>query len=636
MSNSIESTPILVVDTSTAMLHVLKSFADKNGYEAECYSGPANACSALGDRFQSFDSDYRCVIIGWPEGRPEVMADLLTLLRSPDHRDLPLIIVSQELNEGVQLLVKRRPKTRALLWKDYQQAAEIIDRLAPALPRQLLQDKSETSHSTATGGIDQPPITRERATAPRALLLDDSPSVCHSLKNIMEANGYRVTVASTISEGKIAVTKSLFDFVITDFFLRGESGEEFCRFLQSSDSKEIARKPVCIVVTSKYSDAIIKRSLAVGAAACFHKNESTELLFARIDALVAALPEPSAPVFDEKLFSQILQFTNEPALLLDAEGIVLSLNTSAQAILSADRSSTLIGVDFGQEISGAPFDSNAAGVVAAQFKTAADISLPVNFRSRNIVTSVNSQSLTLITFTPAPVEQSGDTDKVDDEASINASETPKSSRSPDVESVESSGTPESVEHTESDEQTGNSHSTIDSMLQHMKKNPGPKYFALMMDIQLIGITGDRLSVGESEPILNMIIDSYRKLYTKENSLAYVGEGQFVFFIATRGMQDALVLARKLLQITPQMLKYLNNMSLVSHGAVLTLDDASVKGESVQVEMDQATVLQQCRTACAKVRRAGRDNAALVLSLNQYLTSSTAASAPRVRSVEESA
>jgi len=125
MSN--KSGKLLVVDSSTAMLHVLKNFTRKHAHEADHFSDPEDARVSLDQRFQDFASDYRGVILGWPEGRLNLVSGFLETISSADHNALPLIIIAQELNADVKALVKRRPKTRAFLWSEYQQIAEILD-----------------------------------------------------------------------------------------------------------------------------------------------------------------------------------------------------------------------------------------------------------------------------------------------------------------------------------------------------------------------------------------------------------------------------------------------------------------------------------------------------------------------------
>ena len=277
MSTAVENTKILVVDTSPAMLEVLKNFAGKHGYDLDSHSDPAVATIALNDRFKRFGPDYRCVMLGWPQGDSGIVKELLSSLASPDHQDLPLLIVCQEQTPELSALVKRRPRTRALLWKDYQSAAEIIDRLPVARVAEIDKKVQQAAARTAKGDVRK-----------SALLADNAPSICHTLKEMMQANGYQVTIANSSSAARQILQTLNFDLVVTDYHLHSGNAdqgiESFC-----VAAKLANRSAVVAVVSGKYTDAVIKHSLSAGAATCLFKSESTELLFARIDALTRNL-----------------------------------------------------------------------------------------------------------------------------------------------------------------------------------------------------------------------------------------------------------------------------------------------------------------------------------------------------------
>ena len=156
MTTSNQSGKLLVVDSSTAMLHVLKNFTSRHGYDADHFSDPADACERLDQRFQNFAFDYRGVLLGWPEGRVNLFNDLLQKLSSSDHDALPLIVITQEMNAAVKALVKRRPKTRAFLWSEYQQASEVID--LTAIPR-----AKKKAGKTVVAASTQPAPTQHSA-----------------------------------------------------------------------------------------------------------------------------------------------------------------------------------------------------------------------------------------------------------------------------------------------------------------------------------------------------------------------------------------------------------------------------------------------------------------------------------------
>ena len=72
---------------------------------------------------------------------------------------------------------------------------------------------------------------------------------------------------------------------------------------------------VCAILTSAYSDPIIKLSLRAGAVDCFFKNEAGELLLARIDAL-SRLVRQRKTLYSERLRLDRLVDTLAGATLL--------------------------------------------------------------------------------------------------------------------------------------------------------------------------------------------------------------------------------------------------------------------------------------------------------------------------------
>jgi len=74
MSGIAQKPKLLIVDTSPAMAQVLSNYAQQENYQADVYSDPADACIALDKQ----TDDYHCVVLGWPEGKLNIIADLLS------------------------------------------------------------------------------------------------------------------------------------------------------------------------------------------------------------------------------------------------------------------------------------------------------------------------------------------------------------------------------------------------------------------------------------------------------------------------------------------------------------------------------------------------------------------------------
>ena len=547
MSTVVKNTKVLVVDTSPAMLEVLKNFSNKHGYDMDSHSDPADAAEALNGRVQQFATDYRCVLLGWPQGDPAIVSDLIATLTSPDHQDLPLLIVCQEETPEVSALVKRRARSRSLLWKHYQTASEIIDRLpvvrvaaAPEQPKQSVGIKPVIPTKTA-------------------LLVDSAPSISHTLHEMMEINGYRVAVAPTAATAGPLIDSGDYDLIVADYHLfddqPGEHGlESFCEAVRQKNAGTVVA-----VVSAKYTDAVIKHSLTVGAATCLFKSESTGLLFARIDALtknlltskrvnaVTATPEKSQPVQ-----AQLKQVQAPPAAV-------------RQTVETTGAEKPQPEVASKKSPNGRTEPAVATPANSKKVQSEAEKTKHMNvFRSGQVAASPATETPETVVRQARPI----------DKAAFNKS---LADILRDV--------------------ADNTHGNI-------------RYSVLMLDVQLVAATGDRLSIGDSAPMRDIVLQRLSRLYKRENSLSYLGDGQFAFILANRRIQDALMLTSKVLEVVPKMVRYLNNMELVSHAAIFQLDGKSTESEAL---------LKQCRAACARTRKDQRDNCALVLPMRKYLT-----------------
>lgn len=562
MSTVVENTKVLVVDTSPAMLEVLKNFSNKHGYDMDSHSDPADAAAALNGRFQQFGVDYRCVMLGWPQGNPAIIRELLTALSSPDHQDLPLLIVCQEETPELAALRKRRAKTHSLLWKDYQNASEIIDRL-PVV--RVAPQQAKSSKNAAPKAVSA-------ALRKQALLVDSAPSICHTLRELMETNGYQITVASTAGNAHQSLDSSGYDLIVADYHLlcdgrSGERGiESFCEAVRLNSSAA-----VIAVVSAKYTDAVIKHSLTAGAATCLFKSESTELLFARIDALTKNLvsrPQASkAPANDNKALANDAKVQNR---VLPAKAVPVKAPV-VQGRQTIDNNAMKKSADIVDAIASTP-----ATVSTPQLATAKPVEQEVPANHEN---------------TSAPAVQAADKNAVKQQ--------PEKAKAP----VELRGKPIDKEKFAA---------SLAGILRNVadKTHGNVRYSVLMLDVQLVAATGDRLSIGDSEPMRNIVLQRLSRLYKRENSLSYLGEGQFAFILANRRVPDALMLTGKVLEVVPKMVRYLNNMELVSHAAVVQIDGSCV---------ESAALLMQCRAACARTRKDQRDNCALVMPMRKYLT-----------------
>jgi len=390
MSNVVHKTKLLIVDTSPSMAQVLKTFADLHDYDADVFSDSSEACAALANRFSNFapgvgnDGGYDCVVLGWPKEQVRLIADLLGALGSADNSDLPLIVLSEEPDKDVQTLARRRAKTRTLLWRDHNRIENIVEGMV------VREAHAAVSPALTQVQSHQPQIQEQRSKS--ILLVDDTPSVCHALRDVLESNGYRVTIANSAAEARNVVTRNHFDLLLVEFFLQEESGEDLCRYLNSLHSD---KRPVYAVMTRKILDSVLQRSLAVGAITCLDKSESTEILFARLDAIAKGLTPrtvsstgvQSANNVEQTEatgVAQLMQMSVAPAVLIDGQRTIVAANAEAARLLAAGDQKALLSRSFEQAIHGAPVKRSSDQPVKALFRNLAGESLSVAYRSRDI------------------------------------------------------------------------------------------------------------------------------------------------------------------------------------------------------------------------------------------------------------
>ncbi len=485
MSSVAQKTKLLIVDISPSMAQVLKTFADLNDHECDVFSDPALACQALKNRFENIDQGYDFVLLGWPEGETDILSELLGSLGTPDHSDLPLIVFSDDVKPEIQAISRKRGNTQSLLWHEHKRAADIIESLvfndAPV--------SRSSSVKVAPSGVAKP--------AHQVLLVDSTPSVCNSLKELLQANHYQVNIASNAAEARTAVNTGAYDLVVTEFFLLGESGENLCRYLQSMDAET---RPVYAVMTKDNIDSVVQRSLAVGAITCLDKSESIEVLFARINAIARGVAQKeSGAVVAPKVAKPTL--SQQSPELVQPEKVVVQ-KAEPEVIVE-----------------------------------------PVKVRRQKML---------------------------------------------GTSAIESS---------------------ISEALS--KEDRGVCHSILMLDIKMIAaVTGDRLSIGNSDAMLKMVKSRLCALYTRENSLAYVDNGRFVFLLATSEVKQALLLSRKLVEIVPSMINFLSEVELVSHGSFIQLPQ--------KTSHTPRFLLQHGVAACTRTELDKMDNKIYVVHKHQYL------------------
>ena len=323
----------LLVEPSATMRHVLEKHARALGHEVEATESYATALEALRRQYRAFESDIACVLYGWPS-LPDADADALAAaLESEEFADLPVIVMSTDMRAETRAWVAGRERTAVLAWKDYLGVDALLERLL---------DVDGDGVGERVAKFDNGDI--------HLLVVDDSLTIRYSLRDLFELHGYRVSLAATREEALAAARETRFDIAVLDFYLEESTGDALCRDLVSDPA---CGDVVCAILTGTYADHVIKRSLRAGAVECMFKNESSELLLTRIDAIARFVRQRRELGLGLGRLERVVETLAGAVLVVDADGVVRHVTRAALAELgltaldpvTGQSARTLLGIE---------------------------------------------------------------------------------------------------------------------------------------------------------------------------------------------------------------------------------------------------------------------------------------------------
>ena len=340
---------IILVEPSATMRHALEAHVSEAGYEVKALDNYADARQALLAQNGQFGEDICYVLLGWPAGADDTAARLLDSLCRSDYHDLPVLVLAQEMRPDSRAWVAARQRTRLLRWRDYAASTELMSNETELAPAPILDDPRgiEDSHGEVS-----------------LLLVDESPAIRQSLSDLLEQQGYHVTAVAT-AEDCLAVTSThSFDLILLDYYIGTQTADQLCEQIlanASDGAPDIAsgtagekvmgqganeaisgaiRLPVIAVLSSTWSDVVIRKSLSAGATECLHKSEPSDLLMARIEALARLVERFQSAMLSA---SQSAVTQTKPSAAVSDEALVLqrhAFKTKLDALIRAHRSDT--------------------------------------------------------------------------------------------------------------------------------------------------------------------------------------------------------------------------------------------------------------------------------------------------------
>jgi signal transduction histidine kinase len=121
-------------------------------------------------------------------------------------------------------------------------------------------------------------------SAPRVLVVEDSPTQARLLCLILEADGFTVDLAGDGQAALARLAAASFDVVVSDVLMPGFDGFELCRLIKSDPA--LRETPVVLVTTLREPQEIVQ-ALEVGADSFIRKPYEPDALVARLRSLVA-------------------------------------------------------------------------------------------------------------------------------------------------------------------------------------------------------------------------------------------------------------------------------------------------------------------------------------------------------------
>lgn len=310
---------ILLIEASATRRRALSTMLGQKGFEVRVLSSYAEALNALAHPDQS---DCEAIVVSWPEYSDHRADDLFAMLRSRTWQALPILLLADSTDGGAVNWLMKRPASALLLWSDYSDAPDALDKLLnPTLPGEAPDQSSKNKQL-------------------RVLFVDDSPTVRIAFKRLLTAEQYQVEIACSVDEGYDKTLKQPFDIAIIDYFMPGENGSALVRMLRETPATSSV---LPAIITGTYSDRVITESLSAGAVECMFKSEARELFLARLRSLSRTVLDRIAIDNERRRLHGILNSVGEGVYGVDPKGDIQFINPAALDLLGYPHDEDLAG-----------------------------------------------------------------------------------------------------------------------------------------------------------------------------------------------------------------------------------------------------------------------------------------------------
>ena len=515
---------LLLVEPSATMRFVIENYAQSLGYSVLSHSDYPHASDALHQQYRAYGSDFAGVILGWPVVNSAESDALLSQLEKSEFADLPVVVMSTDMRAETKAWVASRNNTSILAWKEYQGLAVTLNRmLTPVAGPQVL-----ASNRLANNDI-------------QVLIVDDSISIRYALRDLFQLQGYQVKLASNHDEAVSLTHQHMFDIAVIDFYLQGSTGDELTKSLLADPA---SNHITCAILTGTYADHIIKRSLNAGAVECMFKNESSELLMARIGALSQFVRQRKQLVQQRLRLDQMIDSLAGATLVIGHNEQISYASEQACRYLGFANRSHIIGLHAGQVVDIEKLRASQPGKYQAQWTDSAHG--PVNVVYRQLPESQNNELI--INFRVMPTEK---TPSNDTPAELQAQDLIAGLKLHPA-----------------------AHAFVDTLMQYSTLQANTQEFISLLVLDVFAQTNDEAHVPVSEiaGLSLHVATELKQVYRRENHVVQLDENRYGFLLRHTTEPQAYLLTRKIMQLCNAIKPSENNMTLSSTGCLISLSN----------------------------------------------------------------
>ncbi len=539
------SRQLLLVEPSATMRYVLENYAQSLGFSVLATGDYKKAESSLLEQYRSYDEEFSGVLLGWSIVPDEAADSLVQTLEGADFADLPVVVMSTDMRAETRAWVAGREHTAVLHWKDYQAIDGLLERML---------DAPDAVGETFDTKFDNTDIN--------VLIVDDSVSIRFALRDLFQLQGYNVSVASGPDEALATARQSRFDIAILDFYLQDDTGDVLCRNLLADPA---TGNLTCAILTGTYSDHIIKRSLRAGAVECMFKNESSELLLARVDALSRFVRQRKHLAAEQRRLDDMVDTLAGATMVIDQNNIITYVSRQAGSLLDFDSRDALLGLSAAQVMDVNKLRESSEGKFRAQWRDATQGLVNVVYRQ---LTLDEGQDIVL-NFKLLPGAAPVDTKAASPVAGdvVASLKLPQSSQSFVAELKAYPG-------------------KLDSMQDYVS--------LLLIDVFVKNNSGALTAANQFARLSQRVEIEMKNVYKREHHVANLGEHRYGFLLRHSTEPQAYLLTRKIMQICNDIDTGEDTTSICSTGCLLSVSNNREKtaAQMLRLAMQGMEVVNQ--------------------------------------------